>query len=138
MNCLVFVVLFTVSSISGYTQCVREDVRVSRLRGQVVEQRNGNPIAGVVISVKKSDPAENKPISERKTDSAGNFDLSNIRPGKYILSVTFPYLDGIITRLTVTRRQRSGNFLKVNLAPPDLSGTDSCEGDIKVFKRLDD
>lgn len=135
MKHLAVIVILVFCWSSGSAQCIRDEVRISRLQGRVAYPGDGGPIAGASVSVRKPDQSENKPVAETDTDSAGNFELPRLKPGKYILSISYPNLDPIITRLTIKSRQQQGDFLQVELAPTDFSGTDSCEGNTKVINQ---
>jgi hypothetical protein len=108
---------------------------VSRLQGQVYIAPINEPLAEVTITVLPRDPANVKPIAEVVTDELGRFDLPQLNNGKYILSITYPDLEKIVTRLSIVRQRKASESLRVTLAVPDFARTDSCEGDIRVIRK---
>lgn len=129
---ILFAVALTIAFATfGFAQCVRDDVVISSLRGIVVDTNEKRPVANVLISVKKG----RKPIAEVLTDASGNFDLTKLKRGQYELTVSYPNFDRIATRLEITKRKSKPEHLQVTIAPPDLSGTDSCEGTATVVSK---
>jgi hypothetical protein len=133
--------LFYISLILGFgssqslSQCVRSEVMVARLQGHVYVSPIDEPLSEVRITVLPRDPANVKPIAEVVTDELGRFDLPQLNNGKYILSITYPDLDKIVTRLSIVRQRKGSESLRITLAVPDFAGTDSCEGDIRVIRK---
>ena len=134
MNNVIAIVLFgCIAPISIIGQCVRDDVITANLRGADTDSQTKQPIPGADVSVWKGHSSEGKLIGHITTDVKGGFNLPKLKSGRYTLSITFPHLDRIVTRLTISKRSNKSGFLQVLLAPPDLSGTDSCEGTITVI-----
>lgn len=131
-NVVVFSFVIAFAAIPGFAQCVRDDVIISLLRGNAIDSYFKQAIAGVTVSVRKGSGSEDKVVAETHTDVSGDFDLSKLKKGRYTISVKYPNFDHIVTRLTVTKLTDRQEYLQIILAPPDLSGTDTCEGEAMV------
>lgn len=134
-NLAAIFLLACVSAISSSAQCVRDDVVVASLRGNVTDNTSKQSIPDVTVSVRKGNGSDGKLIAQTETDATGNFEISKLKRGQYSLSVTYPNFDRIVVRLIITKRTTGRDFLQIMLAPPDFSGTDSCEGDATVIRK---
>ncbi|HMQ04208.1 MAG TPA: carboxypeptidase-like regulatory domain-containing protein [Pyrinomonadaceae bacterium] len=131
--CRLLILGFLAFSIDA--QCVRGDLEVSSVSGRVVEDTQfATPVKGVSVVITQ-DKYRGKTIANTLTDDQGNFELPNIKGGKYLLSIRFPNFDPIVTRLRVRKSNREFGALLARIAPPDLSGTDSCEGSVSVVSK---
>jgi 5-hydroxyisourate hydrolase-like protein (transthyretin family) len=119
------------------SQCVRDQIKADRLRGQVLIVDSNQPLPGVVIKLLRAKGDVRETVVEATAGAEGRFDVGFVSRGKYFLEVREPGFDTIVTEVKIVKSALNArsSFLTIRLAPPDYSGTDSCEGSVGVSTR---
>lgn len=124
--------LFAISTFA--CTCVRDTITMHGSKGQVfavTERRPGyrEPLPNAVIKLIKVRKGKEKIIAEVAADNMGRFAFDNIKPGNYVLSVSEPRFQTLVTRLILAPEPtRANENLIVGLDPT----LDCCVGWVKT------
>lgn len=146
---LIVVVTISIATHVSAAQCVRGDLKIDSLRGRVIagatQSENSRPLSKVKVQVWETYPdvtsgLYSTVIAETLTSDDGNFSIASLKPGNYKLVVLAPIeagFDSIVNRFQMITpgKRKTGTFLDISLGLTDWSGTDSCEGEVRMSRK---
>ena len=145
MRTIIYILFGLTFSLIGFTvtptfgQCIRfGSFKVNSVAGQAFyvskDRKHIETLAEVSLRLLKTTDQGQEVIAEQKTDASGAFSFTNVKPGKYGLEASMEMMDTIFVGIKVVKNKskRKDSFFIVELGVTDYSGTDSCEGDLRV------
>jgi hypothetical protein len=117
---LIAIVVSIVAVAAAAPAASAQDTTGAAVSGVVFDSVSRRPLANADVEL--ADAAERRAITRRvRTDAAGRFEMSNVRPGRYLVGFYHPLLDSLSLELPTRTIEVAAAPVRVSLAVPSLT-----------------